>query len=143
MKEFGEKTEGVEYTRRAGSYAVMIKDDGRIGILKAAGYDDYFLVGGGIDAGESETETLRREAVEEIGFHVEIGEKAGAAIEYFYSEREGKHVAKECHFYRTRLINEAGEKGKHELVWITKDELDRMHHESYRWIVERELEAAR
>ncbi|MDQ3801281.1 MAG: NUDIX domain-containing protein [Acidobacteriota bacterium] len=142
MKEFGEKTKGVEYTRRAGSYAVIM-EDGRIGVLKARGYDTFFLVGGGIEAGESDKETLLREAVEEIGFHLEINEKAGEAIEYFYSEREGKHVAKECRFYRVRLIDEAAEKGKHELVWITKDELDRMHHESYKWIIERELEAGR
>ncbi|HEX8737658.1 MAG TPA: NUDIX domain-containing protein [Pyrinomonadaceae bacterium] len=138
MKEFGEKEKGVEYLRRPGSYGVIIKN-GRIGVLKAKGYDTYFLVGGGIDAGESETETLRREAAEEIGFNIEIGEKIGGAIEYFYSEREKKYVAKECHFYRVSLMNKADKKGKHELVWITADELGAMHHRSYRWILEREL----
>jgi 8-oxo-dGTP diphosphatase len=139
MKEFGEKVEGAEYLRRAGSYAVII-DDERIGVLKASGYDTYFLVGGGIDAGESETETLRREAAEEIGFQLEVGEKTGEAVEYFYSAREKQYVAKECNFYRARLMNETKEKGKHELVWITRDELDRMHHQSYQWILEKELE---
>ena len=138
MKEFGEKEKDVEYARRPGSYAVIIKD-GRIGVLKAKGYDTFFLVGGGIDANESETETLRREAAEEIGFQIEIGEKIGTAIEYFYSERENRYVAKECHFYRVRLINETEEKGKHELIWIARNELDRMHHQSYRWIIEQEL----
>lgn len=138
MKEFGEKVESVEYLQRAGSYAVMIKD-GRAGVLKAKGYDTYFLVGGGIDAGESDAETLRREAIEEIGFHVEIGEKIGEAIEYFYSEREGKYVAKQCHFYRAELNGKAEHEGKHELVWITPRELGEMHHQSYRWILEREL----
>ena len=138
MKEFGEKVKGVEYLRRPGSYAVIIKDN-RIGVLKAKGYDTYFLVGGGIDAGESETETLRREAIEEIGFRIEIGEKTGTAIEYFYSERERQYIAKECHFYRVVLTAEADEKGKHELVWITRNELHRLHHQSYQWIVETEL----
>jgi 8-oxo-dGTP diphosphatase len=138
MKEFGEKVKGVEYRRRPGSYAVMIKDD-RVGVLKAKGYDTYFLVGGAIEAGESETETLRREAVEEIGFRIEVGEKAGAAIEYFYSEREKRYIAKECHFYRVALAGKADEKGKHELVWITRNELDRLHHRSYQWIAEQEL----
>ncbi|HEX9960901.1 MAG TPA: NUDIX domain-containing protein [Pyrinomonadaceae bacterium] len=138
MKEFGEKVNGVEYLRRPGSYAVMIKD-GRIGVLKASGYDTFFLVGGGIDAGESETETLRREAAEEIGFRIEVGEKIGAALEYFYSEREKQHVAKECHFYRVVLNDKAEREGKHELVWIARNELDRLHHRSYQWIVEKEL----
>lgn len=138
MKEFGEKIEGVEYLQRPGSYAVII-EKGRAGVLKARGYETYFLVGGGIDAGESDEQTLRREAREEVGFQIEVGERAGAAIEYFYSEREKKYVAKECRFYRVRLLNETEEKGKHELVWIAADELDRMHHRSYRWINEREL----
>ncbi|HEX8247703.1 MAG TPA: NUDIX domain-containing protein [Pyrinomonadaceae bacterium] len=138
MKEFGEKAEGVEYLQRAGSYGVIIKD-GRAGVLKASGYDTYFLVGGGIDAGESDTETLRREAAEEIGFHIEVGEKIDEAIEYFYSAREKQYTAKECRFYRASLMDKTERKGKHELVWITPGELKEMHHQSYRWILEREL----
>lgn len=138
MKEFGEKLEGVEYLQRPGSYAVIIKD-GQIGVLKAKGYDTFFLIGGGIDAGESDEEALRREAREEVGFHVEVGEKTGASIEYFYSEREKKYVAKQCRFYRVRLMQETEQKGKHELVWITAEELDRLHHKSYKWIIEKEL----
>jgi 8-oxo-dGTP diphosphatase len=138
MKEFGEKVKGVEYSARPGSYGVIVKD-GRIGVVESRGYDTYFLVGGGIESGESETETLRREAIEEIGFQIEIGEKIGEAIEYFYSEAEKRHVAKECHFYRVSLTDEADEKGKHKLAWITGDKLGEMHHRSYRWIVEQEL----
>jgi 8-oxo-dGTP diphosphatase len=138
MKEFGEKIAGVEYVRRPGSYGVIIKD-GRAGVLKAKGYDTYFVVGGGVEAGESDAETLRREAAEEIGFRVEVGEKIDEAIEYFYSEREKQYIAKECRFYRASLLDETDAKGKHELVWITTSELGEMHHQSYRWILEREL----
>lgn len=138
MKEFGEKVKGVEYLRRAGSYGVIIKD-GRAGVLKASGYDTYFLVGGGIEENESETEALRREAAEEIGFHIEVGEKIAEAIEYFYSAREEKYVAKECRFYRASLMDKTVGKGKHQLVWITTNELEEMHHRSYQWILEKEL----
>jgi 8-oxo-dGTP diphosphatase len=139
MREFGEKLNGIEYIERPGSYGVLI-EDGRIGVVKSKGYETYFLTGGGIDAGESETETLRREAREEIGFEIEIGEKIGAAREYFYSNGEKKYTVKKCYFYRVRLVGESDGKGKHELVWITKSDLDRLHHECYRWIVERELQ---
>jgi len=138
MKEFGEKVKGVEYSRRPGSYGVIIKD-GEIGVVKSSGYDTYFLVGGGIDAGENETETLCREAIEEIGFRIEVGEKIGEAIEYLYVEQINQYIAKECNFYRVSLTAEAEEKGKHKLVWISRDELNQMHHQSYRWIVEQEL----
>jgi 8-oxo-dGTP diphosphatase len=132
MKEFGEKIKGVEYKKRVGCYGVIIENE-RVGVVKAKGYDTYFLTGGAIEAGETEIETLRREAREEIGCEIEIGEKIGAAIEYFYSNGEKRYVAKECHFYRVRLVGEANGKGKHELVWITENELDRLHHECYRW----------
>ena len=140
MKVFGEIKEGIEYAKRLGSYGVIITN-GRIGVIKASGYDSYFLTGGGIEDGENEKETLRREAAEEIGFLIEIGEKIGEAIEYFFSKAEKKYVAKECHFYRVSLVKEAEEKGKHELVWITKDEIGKMHHECYKWMVEKELQS--
>lgn len=138
MKEFGKKIKGIEYTRRPGSYGIIIKD-GRIGVVKSSGYDTYFLVGGGIDEGENEAETLRREAIEEIGFQLEVKEKIGEAIEYLYVEEEKEYIAKECNFYRVSLADTTEEKGKHELVWITKDRLGEMHHQSYQWIVEKEL----
>lgn len=143
MKEFGERKQGVDYSKRVGSYGVIIETGGggrRAGVVKAKGYDTYFLAGGGIEAGETETEALRREAREEIGFEIEVGEKIGAAVEYFYSRGEKKYTAKECGFYRVALVGETPvAKGKHELIWIGDDELDRLHHECYRWIVEREL----
>ena len=137
MKEFGEKIKGIEYSKRPGSYGVIIKDN-RIVVVKSSGYNTYFLVGGGIDEGEGERETLRREATEEIGFQIEVQDKIGEAIEYFFSKTEEKYTIKQCHFYRVSLQNKT-EEGKHELAWITGDELDRMHHESYRWILEREI----
>ena len=138
MKRFGEKISGVRYRRRPGAYGVVIKDD-LIGVVKPAEYDAYFLIGGGIDPGENPPEALRREAREETGFDIEIGEKIGEALEYFYSKTEETHVAKECHFYRVSLARETGEKGEHELIWITKNEIHRLRHESFRWIIEREL----
>ena len=138
MKEFGERVEGVEYSKRPGCYGVIIKN-GRIGVLKPDGYDTYFLTGGGIEEGENEREALRREAAEEIGYEIVIGEKIGEAQEYFYSKSEERHVVKECRFYRVSLLNDTKIESKYELVWIDQDELKIMHHQCYRWIVEKEL----
>ena len=74
MREFGEKIEGFDYCSRPGSYGIIIANN-RVGVIKSKVSDKYFLVGGGIDDGESETEALRREAFEEIGFEIEILEK--------------------------------------------------------------------
>ncbi len=72
MQEFGEKKDGVEYYVRPGSYGVLIEDN-RAAVIKSELFDKYFLIGGGIKKGESEIEALRREALEEIGFKIEIG----------------------------------------------------------------------
>ncbi len=138
MKEFGEKVEGVEYSKRPGSYGVIIKDN-RIAVVKSSIYHRYFLIGGAIEKGETEAEALRREAIEEIGFEIEIGEKIGAATEYFYAETDKQYIAKECNFYRARLMDKIREKAENELVWINRNELDKMYHRSHQWIVEKEL----
>jgi 8-oxo-dGTP diphosphatase len=138
MKEFGEKVEGVQYSRRPGCYGVVIKG-GAVGVIKPDDYDTYFLPGGGIDEGENERETLRREALEEIGREIEIFEKLGEAEEYVFSKAEKKYIVKECHFYRFSLRNESKTESKYELLWIRGNELEKMHFESYRWIAEKEL----
>jgi 8-oxo-dGTP diphosphatase len=139
MKRFGEKISGAAYRHRTGSYGVIIKNN-LIGVVRPAEYDAFFLVGGGGEAGESLPETLRREASEETGFEIEIGEKIGEAVEYFYSGAEKAYIAKECHFYRVWLAGKEAEEGEHELIWITSDEIHRMHHQSHRWIIEKELD---
>jgi 8-oxo-dGTP diphosphatase len=138
MKEFGEKIKDVEYFVRPGSYGVIIKDDCAGGI-KSEVFGKYFLVGGGIEKRETEIEALRREASEEIGFEIEILAKIGAATDYFYAALDEKYIAKVCNFYRIELAEKIDAAVSGKLVWITKDELENMYHESHRWIAEREL----
>ena len=138
MKKFGEKIEGVDYTKRPGCYGVIIKD-GRVGVIKPDDYDTYFLPGGGIEEGEDERDALRREAMEEIGREIDVLEKIGEAEEYVYSKAEKKHILKESHFYRFALRDENKNTSKYALIWIGAGELEKMHFESYRWIAEKEL----
>ncbi len=138
MKEFGERLEEVEYSPRLGSYAVIIKDN-RIGVIKSSVFDKYFLVGGAIETGETEAEALRREAIEEIGFEIEVGEKLGSAVEYFYAEIDGCYIAKECNFYRGSILNRVKKNSETELIWINRNALNEMYHRSHQWIVRKEL----
>jgi len=139
MKEFGEKIKGVEYFVRPGSYGICLKDE-CVGVIKSSVFDKYFLIGGGIEKGETEIEALRREAIEEIGFEIEILEKIGAATDYFYAEFDRKYIAKECNFHRIELAEKIETTtAVSRLVWITKDELENMYHKSHQWIAEREL----
>ena len=138
MREFGKKIAEVEYSSRIGSYAVITKAN-RIGVIKSEVLNKYFLVGGAIEKGETEVGALRREAIEEIGFEIEIGEKIGAATEYFYAETDKRHIAKECNFYRARLRGKIRKKAENVLIWIHRDALEQMYHRSHQWIVEKEL----
>lgn len=138
MKEFGEKVKETEYSPRLGSYAVIIKDN-RIGVVKSSIFDKYFLVGGGIETGETESEALRREAIEETGFEIKVREKLESAVEYLYAGIDKCYTAKECHFYRVSLLNRVKKNSETELIWISKDALDEMYHRSHQWIVQKEL----
>jgi 8-oxo-dGTP diphosphatase len=139
MEEFGEIVKGIEYLKRPGSYGVIIKD-GRIGVVKSSVYNKYFLIGGGIENGEDEIAALRREAIEEIGFEIETGEKIGKATEYFYAEKDKQYIAKECNFYRVAILNKSADKAESELIWIGQNRLGELYHKSHRWIIEKELE---
>jgi 8-oxo-dGTP diphosphatase len=138
MREFGEKIEGVEYYVRPGSYGVLIEGN-RAAVIKSPIFDKYFLVGGGIKNGEAEIEALRREALEEIGYEIEIGEKIGVATEYYYIEVHDQHVAKICNFYRISLLDKVSCDAENELLWIEKAELGELYHRSQQWIIEEKL----
>lgn len=138
MTEYGERLKEIEYSPRLGSYAVIIKDN-RIGVIKSSVFDKYFLVGGAIETGETEAEALRREAIEEIGFEIEVGEKLESAVEYFYAEIDECYFAKQCNFYLASVLNRVKKNSETELIWIDKDALDEMYHRSHQWIVRKEL----
>ena len=138
MKVFGEKIEGIEYFFRPGSYGLII-EDARVGVVRSNRSGKYFLIGGGHDHGEAEAEALRREAREEIGYEIDVREKIGAAIEYFYAENDRQYVAKECNFYRAALLGKTGSKAESELLWLSEGELGKMFHQCHQWIAEQEL----
>lgn len=138
MQEFGEKKKDVEYYVRPGSYGVLIENN-RAAVIKSELFGKYFLIGGGIKKGESEIEALRREALEEIGFEIEVGEKIGVATEYYYIETHDQYVAKIGNFYRVLLLERVKTDAENELLWIGKDEIGELYHKSQQSIIEEKL----
>ncbi len=138
MKEFGEKLPNVQYVLRVGSYAVIIENE-RIAVVPSDTLKGFMLIGGGLENGESEIVGLCREALEEVGYEISIGEKIGVATEYLYAEIDRKYFAKECHFYRAQLGEKVNSTPEYDLIWIGIDKLPEMYHRSHQWIIEQEL----
>jgi len=136
MLEFGEKIPGQNYLQRPGAYAVIEKD-GLYAVVKNP--KSYFLLGGGIEGDETPEEALRREALEEIGMSIEIGEKIGVATQHLYVPEADLYVTKEGHFYKVTLLDEVDPNSEpdHELQWLPKEEaIQKIFHQSHQWAIE-------
>lgn len=72
-KSFGQKKSDVIYKERIGAYGIGFNKDGNIPVAMTHLYNGnkgYFLLGGGIDNGETQEECIKRECLEEAGLNV-------------------------------------------------------------------------
>jgi 8-oxo-dGTP diphosphatase len=109
---------------------------GRVAVVKAP--DGLFLPGGGIDEGESPEDALIREALEECGWTVRVGEWRGRAVQFALSGDGQVFYEKRCEFFDIVIERESDplEPG-HETLWVTPDEARRLlKHESHAWALD-------
>lgn len=133
--------EGGEYVHRKGAYLIPVKDD-RIGIVQTP--KGYFLLGGGIDNGETDTLCIMRECMEEIGYSVLIKKKICSAESYV------KHpVIGYFHPIQTYYLGELVEQKQapmesdHKLIWMDYDSIrGRMFLEMQNWALEQSRNSA-
>lgn len=135
LPTFGEVLPGFDYLLRPSAYALLRDAAGRVAIARQPLGD--FLVGGGIEEGETPEEAIRREAVEEVGLRLEVGEYLGSAEEFLLSPRYCKPFQKRCHFFRAGVVGEAAAiEEDHELVWVPAARLvETLFHTAHRWAV--------
>lgn len=124
MLEFGEKIEGVEYKKLPCVRGVIRNDKGLFAFVDVKG--QYFLLGGGIEAGESAEQALIREVQEEIGAKVVIGKKIGMAADYVFGKKENAYFHKVGTFFEAKLEGEikGGIEADHKLVWSTIEDAE-------------------
>ena len=112
---------------------MVIVDDGRVALIKRirAGKTYYLFPGGGVEGGETPEQAAIREAHEELGVAVELGEPRfeedfdRSRFVYFDARIVGGE-------FRTGLWPDHAERdakarersGNHEPVWIPVDELE-------------------
>jgi 8-oxo-dGTP diphosphatase len=137
IPEFGAAVPGCTYVLRPGSYAVLRGDAGCIAILLTP--LGGFLPGGGQEPGESPEQALRREAIEECGFEVQVGERIGLVDELVFSREESCYFRKRGIFFKAQRRDGkpvVEVEPEHQLVWLPAAEaISRLSHESHKWAV--------
>jgi TDG/mug DNA glycosylase family protein len=109
--------------------AVVVDPDDRVLLLRYEGlYHEWWITpGGGIDAGESEEEALRREMREELGItEFEIGpllwESSRHLVEQGFGGQTNRHYLVRTDAFEARVVSEA-----HGAEWFALDDLPELH----------------
>jgi 8-oxo-dGTP diphosphatase len=138
--KFFERDKNVTYTERPCAYAVIRDQEGKIAFVEVR--ENLFLIGGGMDQGETPEQTIIREAMEEIGARVTIGRKIGEAADYIFGRNEQAWFHKSGTYYEARIeaMEKAGIEPDHRLVWRTLEEArPTIRQQSHIWAIERAL----
>ncbi|HYI16573.1 MAG TPA: NUDIX domain-containing protein [Thermomicrobiales bacterium] len=119
--QFGNPVSGVTYHDRPGVYALVLCDNRLLVVETPAG---YFLPGGGIDAGELEEDSLRRELIEEVGLSVTGFTAIGTARQYVIDSDTGIGYNKIETFFRVTTAIEQSQSIAHDHAarWIPVSE---------------------
>lgn len=140
---FGKKRSNKPYIERIGSYAILINEDHKIGIVEATNANYFMLPGGGIEIGEDPIEALKREVLEETGYQIEAQNQIGIAGEYFFEKISGLYYKKIGLFYHVKLLAIAPItiiEPYHVFYWMDiKMALKKLFHPSQVWAVEHAL----
>lgn len=125
-KSFGEKLPGIEYRDRIGAYAIAFDMEKRIPVARTS--TGYFLLGGGIENGETHEKCIVRECLEEAGLKVGVKELICKGDKYHWSDTLKYYMHGIGYFYHAEIIEKLDIETEpdHELVWLNVDECCQM-----------------
>jgi 8-oxo-dGTP diphosphatase len=139
IPEFGKVVPGKDYVLRPGGYGVVRDAAGLVAVVATS--RGAFLLGGGQEGGETPRQALIREAREECGCTLGIGERMAVADEMLFAKAEMAYLRKRCTFFTATILTHdaaLATEPDHVLVWLPlEDALGRLIHESHRWAVQR------
>jgi 8-oxo-dGTP pyrophosphatase MutT (NUDIX family) len=135
---FGTPWPGRAYTGRVGAYGVARSAHGLIAAVEDVGGRLYFP-GGGALPGESAASALEREAREECGWMVAVGELLGRAFQLIDTEREGRFLL-DARYFQLSILSAYHAPAEHRVVWLPAETCaERMHRACDRWLADRRL----
>lgn len=138
LKSFGERNFDLTYIRREGAYGIITNSAGDY-LVVADEDNNLYLVGGGIEEGETPAVALQREAVEETGCHLTVTKYLGKAEKHWVSSKYPDWSQHNIgHFYEGSIgerITEPQEKEK--MCWVSLNYLRKhLFHEHHLYMVE-------
>ncbi|MDP5273873.1 NUDIX hydrolase [Chengkuizengella axinellae] len=141
---FGEKKTDQTYITRPGAYAIIFNETkNQVMTVQSLKTGNYFLPGGGIENKETPEQCLHREALEEIGCKIELGDFLGSAGNYFYSPTYDTYYFMIGYFYMARIVEKVQESIEPDETygWMdtskAKQDLVHAHH---RWALKKAME---
>ena len=139
---FGERLKTENYHVRIGVYGVLLNPLTDKIIVVSPPNGSYLLPGGEKEQKETDEETLKRECIEELGFHIEAGKYIGAGEDYFYSTYRKKYYHNPAYFYVINSWEKISEplEDFNGIEWMAIPEaLKKLKRGSHRWAVEQYL----
>ncbi len=137
-KTFGAREEKALYYDRPGAYLLPVAD-GRLAVVRTP--KGYFLLGGGIDEGESNEACIVRECMEETGCPALVEGYIGAAETYcFHSQLGWFHPIQYYYFGKIGERSSEPVEKDHTLEWIPIREAEwKLNIRQQIWAVQRLL----
>lgn len=141
MRTFGKRDYNLNYWMRTGAYAVIQNDEQQF--LCVRDLDGLlFLVGGGVDEGESPENALLRESIEETGHKIQIVKTIGKAERHWVS---AKYPNDSQHnvgiLYECELLEKVAEPlEKETMCWVDFNDLEKhLLHEHHLYLLKQYL----
>lgn len=108
--------DGSPVSWRVSAYALVIKDESVL-IIKNRKEVLHDVIGGGIEMGETVEDALHREAMEEGGAEIKIGELIHTSFDWFYHMRGTFHQTVQM-FYLATLVGELQTPTEDDIEWV-------------------------
>jgi 8-oxo-dGTP pyrophosphatase MutT (NUDIX family)/GNAT superfamily N-acetyltransferase len=132
--QFGIYETGKTYTDRPGSYGVILNNQNKIGVVKSSGF--YFLPGGGVDVGETETDALIREFREETGLEIIVERHLCDANEFQIARDRTLYFNQIGKFFKCVVVKNHHDQSdlSHEFLWVDLDDVSKLFkRKSHQW----------